>query len=70
MSQRSRRLEDRIRELCTKVVASKDSDELHTILPELRGAIHEATERIRLQAATILTKRPVVPKERRKPPGY
>jgi hypothetical protein len=68
MSQRSRRLDDRIRDLCAKVIASKGSDELHQILPELRDSIHEATERIRMRAVAILTRSSLVHKERRKSP--
>jgi hypothetical protein len=66
MSLRSRRLDDRIRELCARVVASEDPDELKLILPELRRAIHEATERLRLRAAATLIGGPL-PKEKRKP---
>jgi hypothetical protein len=34
-------LEDRIRELCAKAVAAKNSDQLRPILSELRAALHE-----------------------------
>lgn len=34
-------LEERIRELCAKAVAAKDSDQLSPILSELRNALHE-----------------------------
>jgi hypothetical protein len=34
-------LEDKIRELCAKAVAAKDSDQLSPILSELRDALHE-----------------------------
>ena len=34
-------LEDRIRELCGKVVGMKDFDHLDPILPELRAALEE-----------------------------
>jgi hypothetical protein len=34
-------LEERIRELCAKAVAAKDSDQLSPILSELRDALHE-----------------------------
>jgi hypothetical protein len=66
MSQHSRRLDDRIRELCARVIASENSDELNLILPELRTAIHEATERLRLRAAATLMGNSKPPKERRK----
>lgn len=65
MPTRARRLDDRIRELCAKVVASKDPDEVNRTLPELRSALHEAIERIRVRAArTLAGKDP--PEERRK----
>ena len=34
-------LEDRIRELCAKVSAAKDTDDLESILLELKAALHE-----------------------------
>jgi hypothetical protein len=34
-------LEDKIRELCAKAVAAKDSDQLSPILSELRAALYE-----------------------------
>jgi hypothetical protein len=34
-------LEERIRELCAKAVAAKDSEQLSLILSELRAALHE-----------------------------
>jgi hypothetical protein len=66
MSKKSRRLEDRIRELCTKVVASKDAEELEPILSELKGAIHQAVERVRARAIAVLGTRGGLPVERRK----
>jgi hypothetical protein len=66
MSERTRRLEDRIRELCSRVVTSEDSEELNTILPELREALHWAIERLRIRAVSILTGQADVPDERRK----
>jgi hypothetical protein len=65
---KSRRLEDRIRELCARVVAAKSFDELNLILPELRSAIHQAIQRVRLRAAAILAKPDNLPVERRKNP--
>ena len=66
MSKQSRRLDDRIRQLCAKVVASKDADELHLVLPELKSAIHEAVERLRIRAIAMLTGRSSFPDDRRK----
>jgi len=34
-------LEDRIRELCVKVIATKDGDDLDPTLLELKAALHE-----------------------------
>jgi hypothetical protein len=66
MSKQSRRLDDRIRQLCAKVAASKDSDELTVILPELKSAIHDAIERLRLRAVTMLSGGRDFPNDRRK----
>ncbi len=63
---RSRRLDDRIRELCAKVVASTDPKELEVILPELRSALHQAIERIRVRSVAVLGGRRDFPNERRK----
>ena len=68
MSNHSRRAEDRIRELCAKVIASKDSDELEILLTELRSAIHQAIQRVRMKAVVALSGRGDLPNERRKPP--
>ena len=34
-------LEERIRELCAKAVATEDADQMSPILSELRAALHE-----------------------------
>jgi hypothetical protein len=65
MSERTRRLDDRIRELCARVVASEDAEELNSILPELRASLHWAIERLRIRAMAILTGQVDVPNERR-----
>lgn len=57
---RSRRLEDRIRELCAKAVVTKDPAEVNVILEQLSGALHEQVERIRKQ----IVQPPVVPERR------
>ncbi len=41
------RLEDRIRELCSRALATSDSPELTNLVKELRAALHEHTERLR-----------------------
>lgn len=62
----ARRLEDRIRNLCTKAVAA-GSGELNPILSELKAALREHTQRLRTMAA-VSTLRPPreFPPERRR----
>ena len=43
----NRRLEDRIRELCAKVVVTPGTPEWNEILRELSEALHEHTRRMR-----------------------
>ncbi len=62
----SRRLDDRIRELCTDAVTVKNSHQVKSILSELQSAIHQYTRRLRARAAGILTGRFEYPPERRK----
>jgi len=59
-----RRLEDRIRELCAKAVATKDFGEFHKALEQLRAAMHEHTQRLRKSAvnAPDRPERRLVPK--------
>ncbi len=49
-----RRLEDRIRHLCTKALAAQDPSELDLIVADLRAALIEHNERLRQRAAAIL----------------
>jgi hypothetical protein len=49
-----RRLDDRIRELCAKAVATEDSSELHDILQQLRASLHEHAKRLRKSALSRL----------------
>ena len=42
-----RRLEDRIRNLCAKAVASEDTPELQEVLEQLRAALREHNVRLR-----------------------
>jgi hypothetical protein len=44
--------EDKIRELCTQVLAAQNDEAANRILPELRDALHEHCERLRLRVAT------------------
>jgi hypothetical protein len=57
----SRRLDDRIRELCAKIAtASKTaapSSEVNSILQDLLCAVHEKIERLRILAAKHLVSR-------------
>jgi hypothetical protein len=62
----TRRLEDRIRELSTNALATKDPDALHLVLSELQLAIHQYIERLRTTALAILGGRREFPQERRK----
>ena len=47
-------MEQRIRELCSELLTTKDTNEAHTIGEELRSAIHEHLENLR-HDAEILT---------------
>jgi hypothetical protein len=47
----SRRLEDRIRELCTKAVATPEPAEFNKVIQQLREALHEHAKRLRQLAA-------------------
>jgi hypothetical protein len=51
-----RRLEDRIRELCARTLVVSGS-ELEQIFLELKSALHEHTERLRITAAVKLVRR-------------
>jgi hypothetical protein len=48
---RSRRLEDRIRELSALALAATDSTHLNKILEQLSTALHHQVERLRKQAS-------------------
>ncbi len=62
----TRRLEDRIRNLCGRVIAAHDSDQLRAILSELESALHEHTERLRKTAgAKLVSLKDNSPPERR-----
>lgn len=45
-------VEDKIRELCTQVLAAQNDEAANKILPELRDALHEHCKRLRLRVAT------------------
>jgi hypothetical protein len=61
----NRRLEDRIRELCSKVVRAHDH-ELPSVISELKSALHEHNQRFRsLAAAKLLAAKRGLLKERR-----
>jgi hypothetical protein len=63
----SRRLDDRIRQLCMEALAAGSSQKARPILAELQSAIHQYTQRIRHRAAAIFTNSSAIPRERRKP---
>jgi len=50
MNLRARRLDDRIRELCTDAVAAEDYPKAKSILSELQSAVHQYTQRLRARA--------------------
>jgi hypothetical protein len=43
--------EDRIRALCSKAIAACDSDDVELVLAELREALHDHIQQMRLMAA-------------------
>jgi hypothetical protein len=61
---RSRRLEDRIRQLSSQAVATTDPVEAHRILGELSAALRSHADRLREIASTG-----VLPRERRSQPS-
>jgi hypothetical protein len=67
MDLRSRRLDDRIRQLCMEALAAGSSHKARPILAELQSAIHQYTQRIRHRAAAVFTNSAAIPPERRKP---
>jgi nitrate reductase assembly molybdenum cofactor insertion protein NarJ len=68
MSFRQRRLEDRIRELCSRAVAAEDLQKVKPILAELQSAIHQYTHRLRVRAAALFTGSDVSPDRRKGSP--
>ena len=63
------RLEDRIRELCTKVVAVRGSEEFDQTITELKSALHEQAERMRKLAASAAMNERLPQDRRRSGPG-
>ena len=55
-----RRLENRIRELCTRAVATSDPAELNMAMQQLREALREHAKRLRRLAAAKLRQPPVL----------
>ena len=53
-----RRLLDRIRALCVRVVASTDYQDANQVLSELKLALHESIERLRVKVARARNGRP------------
>jgi hypothetical protein len=61
----SRRLEDRIRELCHEAVTAKDP-ELHDVISELQTCLHDHAERLRqMMILKLANRRDDHPPERR-----
>jgi len=60
------RLDDRIRALCVRLVASTERQDAHEILSELKVALHESIERLRMRVAGALNGRRDFPDDRRK----
>jgi hypothetical protein len=65
MPMHSRRLEDRIRELCTLAVYEAEPDALNEILSDLRSGVHRYVEQIRKRAASALVGVPGSTEDRR-----
>ena len=65
MESRSRRLEDRIRDLCANATSATDG-QLANTLADLQGAISEYTLRIANKTSATLLTWPDCPTERRK----
>jgi hypothetical protein len=51
----NRRMEDRIRELCNKAVATNDSAELDKIIPQLMYLLHLQVEVLRYRIANFMS---------------
>jgi hypothetical protein len=47
-----RRLEDRIRELCTRAIDTAEHAQFNEVIEEIREALHEHANRLRKLAAT------------------
>ena len=52
-----RRLQDRVHELCSRALLARSQDELHTILQDLRAALHEHRNRLRKVAVFKLVEK-------------
>lgn len=61
----SRRLEDHIKDLCSKIVTVRE-DDLEPVLSELKSALHKHNTKLRRLAAEKLTGLEPPPSERRK----
>lgn len=61
----SRRLEDRIQNLCRKAVAARP-EELEGIFSELKIALHDHTQRLRGLAVTTIHRGHELPQQRRR----
>ncbi len=49
-------LEDKIRDLCAQVLTARDDEAVNQLLPQLREAIHEHCENVRVMVERTLPK--------------
>jgi hypothetical protein len=59
-----RRLDDRIRKLCAKVVKTREA-ELDPVISELKSALHEHTVRLRKMTVDLHNAKPPLPDRRK-----
>jgi hypothetical protein len=64
MNAPQRRIDDRIRQLCTRAQSASDRD-LEAVLQELLALVHEKGERLKGRAARLLLKGEQLESERR-----
>jgi hypothetical protein len=66
VSKPSRRLEDRIQELCAQAISETDPVALDSIMIALRSTVHQYVEQLRKRAAAAMSGVPGSTVERRK----
>jgi len=60
-----RRIDDRIRKLCTKLKAAASARDVEPVLQEILGLVHRKNERLKRRAARLLLKGEHLEPERR-----